>query len=310
MSSLFERVVPIAIRGRIFGWLTPLVSLLKKQEEASSPAQVEGDQRPSDEKHLAARALLDMQPISGERPKLNLVAGDDTNAQTHKAIILYFHSGGFCLRVPPEEFLMQVSQALGPGVLVYSGEYRLAPEHRFPVSHGDADKLLAEVMALHPHVPIVVGGASAGGNLAGYAASHAFAAAAGPTEKATTTHRIKGVYMNCPIVASDRDTVSRQEFATGRFLTLEMMNDFQDSYGDIPNLNDMTAPTCPVLVHSAVEDILFTEGQDLAWPTCRKRLFPSALHDFVHSSRSLCGASAAEALEDLVTFVKEVIPLE
>ena len=293
MSSLFERFVPIAIRGRVLGSLLPLVTWLK------APKDLPPVKRPADAKLLAARVVLDMQPVSGERPRLNLLSGDATKA---KAVILYFHSGGFCIRAPPEEFLKNIGNALGPDVLVYSGEYRLAPEYRFPASHEDADKLLAEVVSLHPQLPIILGGASAGGHLAGYAASHA--------TSQNTASNLKGVYLNCPSVSPNRDTPSRTEFATGRFLTVETANLFQDCYGEFPDLNDMPAPCCPVLMHSAVEDILFSEGMGLTWPTCRKRLFPTALHDFLHSTKPLCGASAVTAVEEFVHFAKEVIPLD
>ena len=292
MSSWLEQFIPVAVRGRLFIMLASLVSKLKAPKDLLSDDDYE---LPCDKKILADRVAFDLQPLPGARPRLNLLSGDDNNLSKVRAVILYFHPGGFCIRGKPDDYLTDIGQRLGAEFLVYSGEYRLAPEHRFPASHDDADTLLAEIVSRYPKLPIILGGASAGGHLAGYSASR------------TTSKNLKGVYLNCPNVTPNRDTPSRLQYATSRYPTVESLDTFLDCYGEIPDLSIMAPPQCPVLMHAAAEDVLFSDGDGLSWPNCRKRVFPSALHDFIHSSKPLCGASYAAAVKEVVEFIQEVI---
>lgn len=90
---------------------------------------------------------------------------------TSRGLLLYFHGGGFVLgsRASTESAVRFF--AVHAGVDVLSVDYRLAPEHRFPAAVEDAltawDYVLgrAPEWGLDPH-RIVVGGDSAGGNLA------------------------------------------------------------------------------------------------------------------------------------------------
>ncbi|KAK3842275.1 MAG: Alpha/Beta hydrolase protein [Linnemannia gamsii] len=102
-----------------------------------------------------------------------------------KTVILYFHGGAhvFCSPRSHTHMLARLCKAVGPGTRAFSVEYRLAPENPFPASIHDAfaaylyltepnhaaltldEESAAHELAVDPR-DLVVGGDSAGGNLA------------------------------------------------------------------------------------------------------------------------------------------------
>ena len=90
----------------------------------------------------------------------------------HIGVISYFHGGGFFegdRSQVPQTVLRQVER----GWLVYSFDYRLGPEHRFATGLQDADRAVQWAMNAWPGARHVAWGHSAGGYLAGSAASAA-----------------------------------------------------------------------------------------------------------------------------------------
>ncbi|KAG0351187.1 hypothetical protein BG005_009331 [Podila minutissima] len=100
-------------------------------------------------------------------------------------VVLYFHGGAytFCSAKSHTHFLAQLVKEIGPGARAFSVDYRLAPENPFPAAIHDAyaaylyltdpeNSALALGEDSAPHElsvdprDIVVGGDSAGGNLA------------------------------------------------------------------------------------------------------------------------------------------------
>ena len=79
--------------------------------------------------------------------------------------LLYFHGGGFIMGSAATHDGLCGRLAAAAGVRVVSAEYRLAPEHPFPAAHDDAAAALAYVQAGCVG-PLLVGGDSAGANLA------------------------------------------------------------------------------------------------------------------------------------------------
>jgi acetyl esterase/lipase len=79
-------------------------------------------------------------------------------------LLLWLHGGQFILgsAASYRGFAARVSAA--SGMAVVTPDYRLAPEHRYPAAHDDADAALAFAAARASHV--AVGGDSAGANLA------------------------------------------------------------------------------------------------------------------------------------------------
>ncbi len=88
--------------------------------------------------------------------------------------VVYYHGGGWVLGGLDDWDAVLRMLAVESGARVVSVDYRLAPEHRFPAAHEDADAAAAWIASeLAGGGPIVVAGDSAGGNLATVVALHA-----------------------------------------------------------------------------------------------------------------------------------------
>lgn len=80
----------------------------------------------------------------------------------HQTAIVYFHGGGFVVGGLDSHNAVCAELAQTAGAVLTAVDYRLAPEHRFPLALTDC---LAAVLAEAGH-PLVVAGDSAGGSLA------------------------------------------------------------------------------------------------------------------------------------------------
>ncbi len=103
-----------------------------------------------------------------EAGTLGGVAGEwlrSTQAPTApRGVVLYLHGGAYCIGSPATHRALTMRLAQVTGLPVFSLDYRLAPEHRFPAGLHDA---LAAFRALHAlGQPVVLAGDSAGGGLA------------------------------------------------------------------------------------------------------------------------------------------------
>ncbi|KAF2201168.1 hypothetical protein GQ43DRAFT_440856 [Delitschia confertaspora ATCC 74209] len=89
-----------------------------------------------------------------------------------KALVMMYHEGGWCMGDLTDEDLNCRMFCQQLGVVCVNVEYRLAPEHPFPTGvHDCYDALLwaisaAPSLGANPSRGLIVGGASAGGNLA------------------------------------------------------------------------------------------------------------------------------------------------
>jgi acetyl esterase len=140
--------------------------------------------------------------------------------------IVYFHGGGFVIGdLDTHEGVCRLLSK-DVGAVVVSVDYRLAPEHRFPAAVEDAYAALIDVAG---HIDeyggdrdrLVVGGDSAGGNLAAVC---------------TQLARADGVRLAAQLLVYpgvdmlEDDYPSRTENAEGYFLTLDDMNWFAEQY--------------------------------------------------------------------------------
>ena len=183
-------------------------------------------------------------------------------------VIVFYHGGGWVVGSPKmfdhySRLLAGEAQAL-----IFSVDYRLAPEHVFPAAHDDAYAALqwvAENAASINGDPkrIAVAGESAGGNMAAVVCMLA-RDQKGPD--------ILFQILMCPVTnVSDMNTASYNEFATGYFLTKEWMEAFRGFY--LPDNNTwadsrvspLLAETLvglpPALVITADYDVLRDEGE-------------------------------------------------
>lgn len=122
---------------------------------------------PADDAHRVEDQLL---AVDGGQIRLRVYR---PSAATGLPIHVFFHGGGFWLGSIDEKVVDATcrERALGAGCVVVSADYRLAPEHRFPVAVEDCYRAL---LWAHAHAEqiggdpenISVGGVSAGANLA------------------------------------------------------------------------------------------------------------------------------------------------
>jgi acetyl esterase len=128
---------------------------------------------------IAAAAANGEGPAVAEVRGLRIpVAGAEVHArhyQPHGArgTIVWFHGGGWVLDgLEPTDAMCRLL-ANESGATVINVDYRVAPEHRFPVALDDCFDTLRWVASLDDSAPLVLGGDSAGGNLAAVCAVRA-----------------------------------------------------------------------------------------------------------------------------------------
>lgn len=92
-------------------------------------------------------------------------------------LLLFFHGGGFVLCDLESHDALCRRLAAAAGIRLLSVDYRLAPEHRFPAMHRDAEAAFAWTRAHAAELDadpgrIGLGGDSAGGHMAAWLALH------------------------------------------------------------------------------------------------------------------------------------------
>jgi acetyl esterase len=117
-------------------------------------------------------------PVDGATLPCRLFVPDTGPDAGPRALLVYFHGGGWVVGGVEEFDPLCREIAAGAGVAVALVEYRKAPEHPFPVPVHDACAALAWLHAARQELlgerpPLVVGGDSAGANLAIAATLHA-----------------------------------------------------------------------------------------------------------------------------------------
>jgi acetyl esterase len=186
-------------------------------------------------------------------------------------LLVFFHGSGFVLCSLDTHDGMCRNLCAGAGCVVASVDYRLAPEHRFPAATEDclaATRWCAEHAAALGADParIVVGGDSAGGNLAAVTALR-LRDEGGPA--------LRGQLLLYPVTDSpDADWPSMAENAEGYGLGAATMGWFWGHYladpaeGTHPHAAPLRAKDLrnlpPALVTSAEYDPLRDEGEAYA----------------------------------------------
>jgi acetyl esterase len=147
-------------------------------------------------------------------------------------VIVYFHGGGWVIgKIDEFETLArQLAERTGQAVALV--DYRLAPEHRYPIAVDDSWAALKWVDAemeriVGARLPLVVAGDSAGGNIAAVLAQRA------KLEGSPAIERQVLVY---PVTDADFDRPSYQDPENQLMLSLESMEWFWDHYA--PNVED------------------------------------------------------------------------
>jgi acetyl esterase len=208
-----------------------------------------------------------------------------------RALIVYYHGGGWVIGAIDEFDALGRELANATGSVVALVDYRLAPEHRYPAAAEDAWAALrwaaGQKAELAGDVPLVVAGDSAGGNLTAIVAQRA-QAEGGPD--------IAVQVLVYPVTDADLDTASYLDPANQLLLSRESMAWFWDHYAPDPasrkNVDasplraaDLTGQP-PAVVLTAEHDPLRDEGEayaerlrDAGVPVEHRR-FPGQMHGF------------------------------
>ena len=224
--------------------------------------------------------------------------------QEGRPAIVYFHGGGWVLGSIQTHDAYCRQLALESNMVIFSVDYRLAPEHVFPAAAEDA---YAAVQWVAQHAAefggnpqrLAVAGDSAGGNLAAVAALMV-RDRGGP--------RLSFQLLIYPITDSRLDRRSYAAFGEGYHLTRAAMQWFWEMY--VPQAADRTKPYAapfrafdPACIVTAEYDPLCEEGaafaKRLQASGVRTELLPydGMIHGFVRRTRFL--ARARTCLTDL-----------
>jgi acetyl esterase len=220
-------------------------------------------------------------------------------------LLVYFHGGGWVIGDIESHDMLCRSLANASGCVVASVDYRLSPEHKYPVPLDDcyaATKYFAEHAAEFNGDPsrLAVGGDSAGGNLATVVSLIA-RDRGGPT--------IGFQLLVYPVIDFNFNTPSYRDNAEGYFLTANLMKWFWNHYlrtdadGAQPDASPMRADSLrglpPALVITAEFDPLRDEGEAYAAKlldagvSVSVHRYDGMLHNFILMAAILPQARAA-----------------
>lgn len=221
-------------------------------------------------------------------------------------VMLYLHGGGFTIGGLETHDALCRQLALRSGAAVLSLDYRLAPEHRFPVAVDDAwaalTWLAAEADALGlDGQRLAVGGDSAGGTLAAVSALHARDAGMPLALQLLIT----------PGTAAFADTPSHETFANGYLLDAQDIAWFFDHYIDAGQRSDWrfaplhvpevegVAPACLVLAECdplVDEGLAYGDRLRAAGVAVELELVRGVTHDFIKMGRAIPQAREAQSV--------------
>jgi acetyl esterase len=232
-------------------------------------------------------------------------------------VLVYIHGGGWVWNSIDTHDRLMREYAGGSGCAVIGPDYALSPEAPFPQALEECAAVVRWVAregaawGLDP-ARIVVGGDSAGGNLA--------AAVALLLRETDPDLRLRGLLLNYGVFDADLATPSYQEFADGYFLTREKMRFYWECYCPRPadRLNPLAAPLKgdlrglpPVLLHIAELDVLAAENRAMAarlseaGVEVQSRLFPGTAHGFLRAVNHV--GAAREAVAEAGAWLKRVL---
>lgn len=225
--------------------------------------------------------------------------------------IVYFHGGGWVTGSVATHDPLCRRLAIGASCRVFSVDYRLAPEHRFPAAAVDCEAAFRWVTASSSELGIdpnrvAVAGDSAGGNLSAVVAQRTRDAKHPPCLAVL-------IYPALDMTAQMR---SHETVGDRYFLTLPMIEWYYAHYmgGDdrrnpmASPLHSASMPPVPTLIYTCGFDPLRDEGRayaerlDAAKVRCKYTEYPDLIHGFVLMTNV---AVAREALNGLVADIRE-----
>lgn len=251
-----------------------IVAMLEQMRIAGRPALSAGS--PNDARAMlrTTRAALGSGPEMREVTDVLIPArGGGRKARVFRpdcdpvGVVAYFHGGGWVLGELEDYDALARSLAARSRCVLVLPDYRLAPEHPFPDGLEDAQDAVLwasdHIGELAGHErPLVVGGDSAGANLA----TVALARLRGRVKAA-------GQVLIYPVAGSDTETSSYLAYGEGLPLTRKDMEWFFGLYAPAnlhsdPRISPLSEPDLsglpPTVVLTAEYDVLRDEGEDYA----------------------------------------------
>jgi len=219
-------------------------------------------------------------------------------------VLLYLHGGGFTVGNLETHDSLCRQLALRSGAAVIALDYRLAPEHRFPVAVDDAFAALRALGGLGATLGLdttrlAIGGDSAGGTLAAVCALQARDAGLPLALQVLIT----------PGTIAHADTPSHRRFAEGFLLREKTVAWFFDNYIDESDREDWrfapalapdhegVAPACIIVAEcDALVDECVAYGDLLraAGVAVDLEIYRGVTHDFIKMGRMLPEAAQAQ----------------
>ncbi|MBI5258627.1 MAG: alpha/beta hydrolase [Burkholderiales bacterium] len=221
-------------------------------------------------------------------------------------VLLYLHGGGFVIGGLETHDSLCRQLALRSGCAVVALDYRLAPEHRFPIAVDDAWSAM-RWLATHGSTlgldgqRLAVAGDSAGGTLAATCAIHARDIGLPLALQVLIT----------PGTTAHADTASHKLFANGFLLDAANVQWFFDHYIDHHHRRDWrfapleaddlegVAPACVVLAECdplVDEGLAYADRLRAAGVAVDLELYRGLTHDFIKMGRVLKEAGHAQGV--------------
>jgi len=295
--------------------LTPrMADVLERIRRANRPAFYTLDVPEAREAYTAASEILEVPRTPLARVEdIRIPAADGTplpariyaTSSEKLPVLLYFHGGGFVIGNLETHDSLCRQLALRSGVAVIALDYRLAPEHRFPVAVEDTWSAI-DWLTHHAHTigldgsRLAVGGDSAGGTLAAVAAIHA----------CDIGLPLRAQLLITPGTAAHADTPSHRAFASGYLLEAAGIRWFFDQYIPVALREDWrfaplhaddlegVAPACVILAEFdplVDEGLAYADRLRSAGVNVSLELYKGVTHDFIKLGRVLPEATHAQA---------------
>jgi acetyl esterase len=235
-----------------------------------------------------------------------------------RAVIVYYHGGGWVLGSVDESDLLGRTLAEHTGCAVVLVGYRLAPEYRYPTAVDDSQAALDWAVAHRAGiaggpVPVVVAGDSAGGNLAAVLARRARHRGGPPISLQVLVY---------PVADCDLGTTSYTDPDNQLILSARSMVWFWDHYAPDPaarmhpDASPLRAPDVsrlpPAVIITAEHDVLRDEGELYATRLVKAgvpvvfRRFGGQMHGFFTQVGVL--TATGEAIDFIAGAVRDHLP--
>ncbi|MCE3288262.1 MAG: Alpha/beta hydrolase fold-3 domain protein [Caulobacter sp.] len=185
-------------------------------------------------------------------------------------LLVFFHGGGLVSSSLATHDAVCRRLACGTGFDVLGVDYRLAPEHRYPAAHDDAETALAFAQTLGAQ-RLLAGGDSAGGLLAVGAA----------VRRAAAGRPLDGLALFYPLLALDPVADDPRLFRRSRAWMRRQYTD--RAHGETPDLAFPNAAALPpTFIASGGRDPVRLDAKRLVGGPVTHHLEPQATHGFLN----------------------------